>query len=251
MSEPPAPERSTVLALDALGKDYGATVALGALTCNVHAGEIVGLLGPNGSGKTATMKLLMGMLRPTRGSARFLEFDCTHDSRRVKERLGFTPDEPAFYDFLTGRETLTFALSVRGASIEPSWERLMPLVVRLEFVEFLDVAVGGYSHGTKKKLALLLALAHDPKLLLLDEPTNGLDPPTAARVRALLRDFAQQGGAVLISTHLLSMAEHLCDRVLILHHGSLLAEGTPAEVMLRADAGSGASLEDAFLKLVG
>jgi ABC-2 type transport system ATP-binding protein len=110
--------------------------------------------------------------------------------------------------------------------------------------------VGGYSHGTKKKLALLLALAHHPALLLLDEPTNGLDPPTAARIRTLLRDFARSGGAVVVSTHLLGMAETLCDRVLVLHRGSLIAEGAPAEVKALAGLPATASLEDAFLKLV-
>jgi ABC-2 type transport system ATP-binding protein len=235
-------------------------VALRSLTCEVRTGEVVGLLGPNGSGKTTTMKLLMGTLRPSRGSAEFElpngeggrggRLDCTRDARRIKEHIGFTPDEPAFYDFLSGRETISFVLNVRGRPIDECWRRLEPLVQALEFSEFLDLAVGGYSHGTKKKLALLLALAHHPALLLLDEPTNGLDPPTAARIRTLLRDFARSGGAVVVSTHLLGMAETLCDRVLVLHRGSLIAEGTPAEVKTLARLPPTTSLEDAFLKLV-
>lgn len=167
----------------------------------------------------------------------------------MKERIGFTPDEPAFYDFLTGRETLTFALQVRAIPLDDAWKRLTPLVTQLDFDEFLDVAVGGYSHGTKKKLALLLALAHSPALLLLDEPTNGLDPPMAARVRTMLKEYANHGGAVIVSTHLLAMAELLCDRVIILHHGALLAEGSPADVKAKADVVTG-TLEDAFLALV-
>ncbi len=124
------------------------------------------------------------------------------------------------------------------------------LVETLELRDTLDVQVGGYSHGTKKKLALLAALAHRPRLLLLDEPTNGLDPPTAARVRTLLRGLADAGASVIVSTHLLEMADQLCDRILVLHHGRLFAEGTPAEVRERAGVPQTASLEEAFLQLV-
>ena len=238
-----------VLVLDGLGKDFGATVALEGLTCHVHRGEIVGLLGPNGAGKTTTMKLLLGMLRPSRGSASFLGLDCTRDAQEVKKRLGYSPDEPAFYDFLSGKEMVEFALNVRGVAIDPTWATLQPIVERLDFVRDLELAAGGYSHGTKKKLALLLALVHDPTLLLLDEPTNGLDPPTASRVRALLRERAEAGAAVVVSTHLLDMADLLCDRMLVLDHGRLVAEGTTAAICAQAGVGQG-SLEDAFLALV-
>jgi ABC-2 type transport system ATP-binding protein len=239
-----------VLVLDGLGKDFGGAVALEALTCTVRRGEIVGLLGPNGAGKTTTMKLVLGMLRPTRGSARFMGLDCTRDAHEVKRRLGYSPDEPVFYDFLNGKETIDFVLNVRGVPLADAWTRVTPIVERLEFGESLEVAAGGFSHGTKKKLALLLALAHDPTLLLLDEPTNGLDPPTAARVRALLRERADAGAAVVVSTHLLEMADLLCDRVLVVNHGRLIAEGTPDVVREQAGVAAGASLEDAFLALV-
>ncbi len=239
-----------VLDVTALGKDYGSVTALRALDCQVRAGEIVGLLGPNGSGKTTTMKLLMGLLRPSRGAAHFAGLDCTHESRRVKESVGYMPDEPSFYDFLTGRETIDFAVAVRGVDPKGAWAHLEPIIGRIEAADMLDAPVGGYSHGTKKKLALLLALAHRPSLLLLDEPTNGLDPPTAARVRALLRELAAAGAAAVVSTHLLDMADALCDRVLVLHRGSLVAEGTPRDVRAQAKVAENASLEDAFLELV-
>ena len=239
-----------VLVLDGLGKDFGATVALEAMTCQVRRGEIVGLLGPNGAGKTTTMKLVLGMLRPTRGSARFMGLDCTRDAHDVKRRLGYSPDEPVFYDFLNGKETIEFVLNVRGVPLAPAWEALRPVIEGLELEDSLDVATGGYSHGTKKKLALVLALAHDPALLLLDEPTNGLDPKTAARVRAILRQRADAGAAVVVSTHLLEMADVLCDRVLVVHRGKLISEGTPDAVRAQAGVASGASLEAAFLALV-
>jgi ABC-2 type transport system ATP-binding protein len=241
---------SDVLVLDGLGKDFGTNIALESLTCTIARGEIVGLLGPNGAGKTTTMKLVLGMLRPTRGSARFLGLDCTRDATEVKRRLGYSPDEPSFYDFLSGKETIDFVLNVRGVPLEPAWAALGPVVERLDFGEALEIAAGGYSHGTKKKLALLLALAHDPSLLLLDEPTNGLDPPTAARVRALLQERAEAGAAIVVSTHLLDMADLLCDRVLVVDHGRLIAEGTPAAVRVLAGVAPEATLEDAFLALV-
>jgi ABC-2 type transport system ATP-binding protein len=239
-----------VLVLDGLGKDFGGKIAVEALSCAVRRGEIVGLLGPNGAGKTTTMKLVLGMLRPTRGSARVLGLDCTHDAQDVKKQLGYSPDEPAFYDFLTGKETIDFVLNVRGVSIDATWTQLESVVDRLAFRDALDVPVGGYSHGTKKKLALILALAHEPALLLLDEPTNGLDPPTAARVRTLLQERAEAGSAVVVSTHLLEMADILCDRMLVLDHGRLIAEGTTEAVREQAGVANGASLEDAFLALV-
>jgi ABC-2 type transport system ATP-binding protein len=239
-----------VLVTDKLGKDFGASTAVDALSCTIRRGEIVGLLGPNGAGKTTTMKLVLGMLKPTRGSASVLGLDCTRDAREVKKRLGYSPDEPAFYDFLTGRETIDFVLNVRGVDLASAWKSLEPVVHALDFSEGLETAAGGYSHGTKKKLALALALAHSPALLLLDEPTNGLDPPTAARVRTLLRDKAKDGAAVVVSTHLLEMADLLCDRVIVLDHGRIIAEGTTDDVRVQSGAGADASLEDAFLALV-
>jgi ABC-2 type transport system ATP-binding protein len=240
-----------ILVLDRLGKDFARTTALTELSCEVRPFEVVGLLGPNGAGKTTTMKLVLGLLRPSRGVARVAGLDCTDDAREVKARLGYSPDEPAFYDFLTGRETLDFVLNIRAL---PAAERLREdaraLIEVLELGDVLDAPTASYSHGTKKKLALLLALAHQPGLLLLDEPTNGLDPPTAARVRNLLRDRARAGSAVVVSTHLLDMADVLCDRVLVLHRGRLVAEGSPLAIRAQAGVEATASLEDAFLALV-
>jgi ABC-2 type transport system ATP-binding protein len=242
--------RATALRLEGLGKNYGETVALDTLTCEVRAGEIVGLLGPNGAGKTTTMKLLLGLLRPTRGRAFIGELDCTHDARAAKAVVGYSPDEPAFYDFLTGRELVDFVTDVRGQDRALVWDRLAPVISGLEVEGHLDAAVGGYSHGTKKKLALLVALAHAPRVLLLDEPTNGLDPPSAAFAKSHLRTLAEEGVAIVISTHLLEMADGLCDRILVLNHGRLFADGTPDEVRARAGVSPDATLEDAFLRLI-
>ena len=240
---------SPIMLATGLRKRYGETEALRGLSFRIVAGEVVGLLGPNGAGKTTTLKILLGLLRPTEGQARILDLDCTTQSREVKERIGYCPDEPAFYDFLTGRETLDFCARVRGIDRETAWARLDPLVERFDFRSQLDALTHGYSHGMKKKLALLCALIHGPRVLLLDEPTNGLDPHIAHEVRVYLGERAAEGAAVLVSTHLLDMADRLCDRILILNKGTLLAEGTPARVRQVAGAEADATLEDAFLKL--
>lgn len=239
-----------LLAGEGLSKRFGQIEALSGLSFELQAGEVLGLLGPNGAGKTTTLKLLLGMLRPDAGRATVLGLDCTRDSREVKLQLGYSPDEPAFYDFLTGRETLDFAAEIRATDRERMWADLAPLVATLDFEPQLAHYTAGYSHGMKKKLALLLALAHRPRVLLLDEPTNGLDPPMAAKVRELLHARAQEGCGVLVSTHLLDMADRLCSRALVLHKGRLLAEGPPSELRARAGLPAEATLEDAFLKLV-
>ncbi len=239
-----------LVSLRSLGKDYGGTPALHSLSAEIGAGEIVGLLGPNGAGKTTTMKLVLGLLKPTRGTATVNALDCTRDAREVKLILGYCPDEPAFFDFLTGRETVDFVANVRGLDRSAAWQRLEPLVTGLEFEKQLATSVGGYSHGTKKKLALLVALVHEPRVLLLDEPTNGLDPQSSAFVKAHLRGLAASGVAVVVSTHLLEMADGLCERFLVLDKGRLLADGTPDQVRARAGVPEEGTLEEAFLRLI-
>jgi ABC-2 type transport system ATP-binding protein len=239
-----------VLETEELTKQFGQKLAVDRLSLRLLPGEIVGLLGPNGAGKTTTLKLLLGMLRPTRGRALVLGLNCTTESTAIKRLVGYSPDEPSFYDFLTGRETLEFATQVRGGSAARVLEMLTPLVEALDFSADLDRFVAGYSLGMKKKLALLVAMAHAPKLLLLDEPTNGLDPPSAVKIRRQLQELARAGNTVVLSTHLLDMADKLCTRVVLMDHGRLIYDGTPAAAREAAELEGGASLEDAFLKLV-
>lgn len=238
-----------VVRAEHLSKQFGPNRALDALSLEVREGEVLGLLGPNGAGKTTTLKLLLGMLRPSSGRCEVLGLDCTHAPMQVRQRLGFTPDEPSFYDFLTGRETIEFVARVHGVPSVDAWTRLTPQIERLGFTGSLDVLTSGYSHGTKKKLALLLALVHAPRVLLLDEPTNGLDPPSAAKVRELLIELARSGVTVIISTHLLDMVDRLCGRVVILHKGRLLADGSTDDIRRAGGVEPGGSLEEAFLRL--
>ncbi len=234
-----------------LSKRFSTQLALDALDFELRAGEVVGLLGPNGAGKTTTLKLLLGLLRPTSGTATILGLDCTSQSQLVKERIGFTPDEPQFYEFLTGRETIDFVIAARGLDATAAWQGLDEMVKVLDFEAQLAALTTTYSHGMKKKLALLCALVHQPPVLLLDEPTNGLDPPTALRVRELLGQAVANGATVLLSTHLLDMADRMCDRMLVIHRGRKIAAGTSQEVRAQAGVEEDATLEAAFLRLVG
>jgi ABC-2 type transport system ATP-binding protein len=239
-----------VLEADGLTKQFGTRLAVNDLSVRLVAGEIVGLLGPNGAGKTTTLKILLGMLRPSRGRAFVLGLDSRSNAVAIKQAVGYSPDEPSFYDFLTGRETLEFVTHVRGGNAVETFQRLGSLVDALEFAPELDRFVAGYSLGMKKKLALLVALAHAPRLLLLDEPTNGLDPPSAVKIRRALQELARSGVTVVLSTHLLDMADKLCSRVLLMDHGRLIFDGAPSAARQAAALSAEASLEDAFLKLV-
>jgi ABC-2 type transport system ATP-binding protein len=239
-----------VLEAEGLAKQFGPSVAVHDLSLRFGAGEIVGLLGPNGAGKTTTLKILLGMLRPTRGRATVLGLDSTTQATAIKQQVGYSPDEPSFYDFLTGRETLEFVTHVRGGRAQRVLEDLAPMIEVLELGPDLDRFVAGYSLGMKKKLALLVAMAHAPRLLLLDEPTNGLDPPSAVKIRKHLQKLAEGGVTVVLSTHLLEMADKLCTRVVLMHHGRLIFDGSPGSARDAAALPAEASLEDAFLKLV-
>ena len=243
---------STEWVLDAEGlvKQFGSKTAVDGVSLRLAPGEIIGLLGPNGAGKTTTLKILLGMLRPTRGHARILGLDSTTQAAAIKQRVGYSPDEPSFYDFLTGRETLQFVTQVRGQDAAETFQRIQPLLEALELGADLDRFVAGYSLGMKKKLALLVAMAHAPQLLLLDEPTNGLDPPSAVKVRKWLQELARSGVTVVLSTHLLEMADKLCTRVLLMSCGKLIFDGEPSRARQAAGLPAEGTLEDAFLKLV-
>jgi ABC-2 type transport system ATP-binding protein len=243
--------REPVVSVAGLNKSFAGRLALDALDLTLYPGDIVGLLGPNGAGKTTTLKVLLGLLKPSAGTANVFGYDCVVDHMQIKERVGFMADEPQFYDFLTGRETLDFVVDVRGLDHMAAWTALERTVDLLEMTPYLDAPVASYSLGTKKKLAMLCAFVHQPRVLLLDEPTNGLDPPATRRVRALLHGVASEGAAVLVCTHQLEMADRLCNKVIILNCGRSIASGTSAEIRAQAGVGRHASLEDAFFALVG
>ncbi|WP_141734373.1 ABC transporter ATP-binding protein [Oligoflexus tunisiensis] len=226
-----------------LSKNYGSFQAVKDLTLTVERGEIFGFLGPNGAGKTSTIKMLMGLLVPSSGSASIDGLDTQRHHVAVKSRVGYLPDHPHFLDYLRGRELLCFVGEMHGLAPSEARARTQHWLQNLGLEEAQDDFASQYSTGMKKRLGLACALIHEPKVLILDEPTNGLDPRSAAHVRDLILDFAARGRTVLLSTHLLDLAERLCHRLGILHHGQLVALGSCAEL---APEGS---LEEKFLAL--
>jgi len=234
------------LVVESLTRRFGRVVAVAGVSLEVRAGEIVGFLGANGAGKTTTLRCASGLLSPDAGRIEVAGADLAREPHVAKARLGLVPDRPFLYDRLSAREFLAFVAALYDLPADASERRAEELLARLGLADHADRTVEGYSLGMRQKLAIAAAMLHSPPLLLLDEPLGGLDPVSARALKDLLREHARAGGGVLVSTHLLDVAERLCDRVVILRAGSVVAEGT-LEVLRggRADR----SLEDVFLEL--
>jgi len=241
MTLDPAPLR-----VAGLTRSYGEVRAVDALDLDVRAGEIVGFLGPNGAGKTTTLRMCSGLLRPDAGEIWIAGHALHAEPRKAKARLGFVPDRPFLYERLTALEFLDFIGALYEVPASLAAERARMLLERLALDREADHLIETYSLGMRQKAAVAAALLHEPPLLLLDEPLQGLDPKGARALKDLLRERATAGCGVLVSTHLLEVAERLCDRVVILHRGRKCAEGSLDA--LRGDR-SRATLEDVFLEL--
>jgi ABC-2 type transport system ATP-binding protein len=232
-----------------LVKRYGVMTAVDGVSFQIGRGEIVGFLGANGAGKTTTLRMMCGLVTPTSGKALIDGIDIFSEPLQAKARLGYLDEEPFVHPHLTGREFLNYIADLyrmpRGPERQEQMERLLGL---FELADRNGELIGAYSHGMRQKIGLASLLIREPSVLLLDEPTNGLDPRSARLVKDLLEELAARGTAVLLSTHILEVAQALCRRVAIIDHGHIVATGTMEE--LRAQTGSDkASLEDLFLKL--
>lgn len=212
-----------MIELLSLSKKYGDFKAVEPLEFRVESGEIFGFLGPNGAGKTTTLRMLMGILVPTSGHAKINGYDCQRDSAEAKRMVGYLPDQPSFYDYLRGREILSFVCEMHGFSRQEAAARSSEWIKKFGLIENADDFAINYSLGMKKRLGLAMAMVHEPKVLILDEPLNGLDPRGAHEIQNELRMFAEGGGTVLLSTHLLDVAQKICSRVAIIDHGKLKA----------------------------
>ncbi len=238
-----------MLSIKGVSKSYqkGSIKAVDGVDLEIRAGEIFGFLGPNGAGKTTTIKMVVGLLRPDSGQITVDGVDVWGDPIAAKSRIGYVPDEPDLYEKLTGLEYLNFIADVWRVPATVRAARMNELLDTFELRSAIGDLVQGYSHGMKQKLAVIAAMLHEPSLFILDEPMTGLDPRASHLLKELMRQHCDRGKAVFFSTHILEVAERLCDRLAIINRGRIVAVGTMAE--LRGKAVGQKSLEDIFLEL--
>lgn len=233
-----------------LYKKYGDFVAVNNVSFDVHGGEVFGFLGPNGAGKTTTIKMIVGLLQPTSGTVKVGGYDVQKQALQAKASSGYVPDTPNLYAKLTGRELLHFVADLYNLDRKQVAHRIDELLRMFDLADAADETLDSYSHGMQQKASLAAALMHDPRVLLLDEPTVGLDPKSARLIKDILRQMADRGAAVMLSTHILEIAERMCDRIGIINKGQLIAVGSMDELRHLGKADE-TSLEDIFLGLTG
>ncbi len=233
-----------------LTRRFSAFTAVDKLTFDAPSGQIYGLLGPNGSGKSTTMRMLLGLLKPTSGTARIWGHDIRTESVEVKRLMGFVPEEPVLPESITGWEYINYVSDIwripRGSVRDEEIDELLEL---LDIKDASDDLIETYSKGMSRKISLVAALIHKPRVLILDEMQAGIDPKGAATIKEIVAGLCDRGVAVLLSTHILEIAESMCDRIGIINEGKLIAEGTMDE--LRHQAKGQSSLEEIFLNLTG
>ena len=239
-----------MIEIEGLVKRFGSHTAVAGLDLRVEPGEIFGFLGPNGAGKTTTVKCVTGLLKPTAGRVRVAGFDLATQTLEAKRALGLVPDEPFVYPKLTGVEYLRFVGELYGARLADMKSRIPDLLQMFELSPWGGELVESYSHGMRQKLVLAGILLHDPKVLILDEPMVGLDPKSGRLVKDIFLKLAERGTTIFMCTHVLDIAEKLCDRVGIMIEGKMIACGTVAELEAQAKT-KGSDLEGIFLSLTG
>lgn len=247
---PPTAPSDGAITCSQLTKLYGSLAAVNGLTLTIRPGVIYGLLGPNGSGKSTFMRMVTGLTKPSYGSLRVLGRDPAAEPMAVKQFIGYVPETPILYDSLTPAEYFEFVGAARGLEPEAVSKRANELLRAFGIADRTQDFIGSLSFGTKQKVAIIGALLHEPQLFVLDEPLNGLDPKSARILKDLMRGFADSGRTVLFSTHILEVAEHVCDEVGILLRGGLVSQGSVARLREMV-ADSGASLEEIFFRVTG
>ena len=234
-----------MLNIQHLTKTYGDKKAVDDLTLHIAPGEIYGFIGHNGAGKTTTLKSVVGILQFDAGTITIDGTDLKADPLACKRKLAYIPDNPDLYDYMTGIKYLSFIADVFGVDAQTRRERIRTYADTFELTGDLAQPIAAYSHGMKQKLAIIAAWLHEPKLILMDEPFVGLDPKASHLLKEMMREVCDEGGAIFFSTHVLEVAEKLCDKVAIIKSGRLIRSGTMEEV--KGDE----SLEDVFLELEG
>ncbi len=232
-----------MLRIEHLTKTFGEKKAVDDLSLHIAPGEIYGFIGHNGAGKTTTLKAVAGILRFDSGEIRIDGCSVAEQPLECKRRLAYIPDNPDLYDYMTGIQYLNFIADIFGVSAADRQARIRDLAQRFELTADLAQPIAAYSHGMKQKLAIISAWLHQPKLIIMDEPFVGLDPKAAHLLKGMMREHCDAGGAIFFSTHVLEVAEKLCDKVAIIKAGALIRSGTMEEV--KGDD----SLEEVFLEL--
>ena len=237
-----------MIRVSGLRKTFGEVIAVDDVSFAAEDGAITGLLGPNGAGKSTTLRMLYGLMAPEAGEVAVDGVDVQRQTMAAQERIGALPDTHALYPRLTGRENIRYFARLRGIAADLTEDRLDEFVRLLEMADFVDRRAKGYSHGERSRVLLARALIHEPRNVLLDEPTNGLDVMSTRRMRDLIRELRNRGCAVLFSSHIMQEVSLLCDHIVIVAAGCVVAAGSPAAI--RAAAGC-EDLEDAFVRLTG
>lgn len=237
-----------IIIIKGLKKFFGDVKAVNDISFEVHQGEVFGLLGPNGAGKTTTIKLLLGLLEPNEGQMSVFGLNPERHEVEIKRRIGYVSEEPLIFKSLTPKDLFNFIASIRGLDEQRTTDLVKEYLESLEAIEYYDQLIATLSHGNKQKLQIIAAILHEPDLLILDEPLAGLDAKSVRVVKSILELHTQRGGSVLFSTHIMEIAQELCDRIGIINKGKLVGIGTIEELRQQADK-VGASLEDVFLRL--
>jgi ABC-2 type transport system ATP-binding protein len=237
-----------MIALESLSKTYAEFKAVKDLTLSIPRGEIFGFIGPNGAGKTTTIKMLGGIIAPSGGTVKICGIDMAREPERAKRKIGFIPDRPYLYEKLTGMEFLQFTADLYGVNRNGFFEKAMEKLTLFSLDGWRDDLIESYSHGMKQRLVMASALLIDPEVIVVDEPMVGLDPIAIKLVKDLFKQLAAAGTTIFMSTHTLQVAEDICDRIGVINHGSLIATGTPADLMHQARTAE-PGIEAVFLKL--
>ena len=237
-----------IISINGLKKYFGDVKAVNGLSFSVHPGEVFGLLGPNGAGKTTTIKLLLGLLEPNEGEISVFGLNPEQHEVAIKRRIGYVSEEPLIYKSLTPQELFNFVASIRELDEENSTKLAKEYLESLGATEYYDQLIATLSHGNKQKIQIIAAIIHQPDLLILDEPIAGLDAKSVRVFKSILEFHVKRGGSVLFSTHIMEIAQELCNRIGIINKGKMVGIGTIDELRQQADK-VGASLEDVFLRL--
>lgn len=248
MSKTSEPMYTPLIETSGLTKQFGSVQALNGLDLRIMPGETYGLLGPNGAGKTTTIKIITGLIEPTSGWVKVAGFDPVKNPIEAKSRIGYVAENPILYESLSPRDFFEFVASVRKIDQNMATQMVTRLADAFDMAQYFDSPIATLSMGMKQKVAVIASLFHQPPVLLLDEPLNSLDAKSSRIVKDLVSLHTRRGGAVLFSTHVMEVAEHVCTRIGIIHQGKIIVEGTLDQLKSKS-GGKNETLEEVFLKL--